>query len=181
MRSRIAVKRRVGRLAALLMLALLAGLVPTALADDDGDDDGGGTPVVFTEPVSQVCMPPDDQVCDPRHQVAFSGEADRVTFDVSPAHCSSIKVELFVNGVSQDESPFFTFVGGPPGPTSFTWVVDLDPGDDIELQATGRPGGCNAGTLISWGGTLTFVDEVGGDDDDNGDDDDGDDDDGGDG
>jgi hypothetical protein len=39
MRSRIALKRRIRGLAALLMLAVMIGLTPTAFADDDDDDD----------------------------------------------------------------------------------------------------------------------------------------------
>jgi hypothetical protein len=39
---RIAVKRPILSLAALLMLVVMSGLVPTALADDDGDDDDDG-------------------------------------------------------------------------------------------------------------------------------------------
>jgi hypothetical protein len=167
-------------IAALLMLLAASAFVPVALADDDDDDGGGGgtTTVVAVEQVLQFCMPPDDQVCDPRHQVVFSGEADQVTFDVSPFHCSPVSVELFINGMSQGSSGFLTYVGDMGGlPSSFTWVVDFDAGDDIELQATGRTEGCNTGAVISWGGTLTFEDVAGGDDDD-GDDDDGDDDDG---
>ena len=182
-------KRRASSITALLV-ALVAAvvMVPAAIADDDDDDDGGGgggtEVLVFTQPVSQACTPDaTPQRCDPRFLVAFSGEADRVQFDVSPAHCSAISVELFVNGVSQGASPFLAFVGGPPAPSSFSWDVNLDAGDVVELQATGTPGGCNAGALISWGGTVTIYDQVGGGDDDGDDgDDDGDDgdDDGGD-
>jgi hypothetical protein len=39
MRSRIAMRRRVVGLAALLMFAVMSGLAPTALADDDDEDD----------------------------------------------------------------------------------------------------------------------------------------------
>jgi hypothetical protein len=166
--------------AVLAMLVAALVMVPAAVADDDDDGGGGADVVVFAGPVVQTCnLDNTPQQCDPRFLVPFSGEADRVTFDVSPLHCSSVRVELFVNGVSQGSSPFFGSFGAEP--QSFTWNVDLDAGDVIELQATGTPGGCNAGTLFSWGGSVTIVDEAGDgdddDDDDEGDDDDEDDDD----
>ena len=111
--------------------------------------------VTTAYPVDITCSPAAGQLCDPPFSTSLSS-ADilRVGFTASPAHCSSITVDFFLDG-------FLVFTSDPLGPGDSTPPLDLGPvipGTHVlSLQATGIVGGCNTGTLAAWSGTLTTM------------------------
>src|SRR5436190_9813455 len=110
--------------------------------------------VTATYPVHITCDPVPDQVCTPAFTTTITtNDVAQVAFTSSPVNCSSIQVDLGVDG-SIFQSP-------PLAPGQSTGVVDFSPvsrGDHtVTVQATGIRGGCNTGKLVSWNGTLTVT------------------------
>ena len=81
----------------------------------------------------------------------------RVNFTARSTHCSDIQIDFFVDGELKERSDFL--------------AAEMSTGDcdlglaaagthTLELQATGRVGGCNSGALWSWGGTLEVTTSV---------------------
>jgi hypothetical protein len=96
------------------------------------------------------------QTCTPTHDIVigFSGTgASSVEFQASPAHCSDILVQFFVDGTAVSAQI------GPLGPGQGTGSVSLGVlagSHTVGIQATGILGGCNTGTLAAWGGSWSF-------------------------
>ena len=95
---------------------------------------------------------PTPQLCAPLYQttVTTSGWL-AVEFIASPAHCSSIRVYIFVDGFVRTTSGFLG-AGQSTGGQSYTPVFAGS--HTVGVQAEGTPGGCNNGSLGSWSGTL---------------------------
>ncbi len=94
------------------------------------------------------------QLCEPAYSTSVNTSSLlQAEFVASTTHCSSIKVHIFVDGslvqISGALAP-----GESTGPLNFGPVT---PGTHLlSVQAEGVPGGCNVGTLGSWGGDLTI-------------------------
>jgi hypothetical protein len=74
-----------------------------------------------------------------------------VEYIAAPTHCSNVGMYFYLDGVLVAARPPVG-PGGSSGIVDFGWVT---PGPHvIGLQAFGQVGGCNAGTLQAWGGTL---------------------------
>lgn len=102
-----------------------------------------------------TCSPASGQLCNPPFSTSVStADILRLRFTASSANCSAIRVDFFLDG-------FYVFTSDLLGPGESTPVIDVGPvipGTHIvTLQATGEVGGCNAGTLASWRGSLTVV------------------------
>jgi hypothetical protein len=109
------------------------------------------------------------QLCTPLHTSSIDTQSElKVKYTVLPNHCSSLRVNVFLDG-----NPVATsqFLGWPGAPFPFdslplmTGVIDLGPVSpgtyQISLQGEGQVSGCNSGQLGGWGGTLTvFSDEA---------------------
>ena len=108
-------------------------------------------------PGSQLCAPPYDAI-DPT--VDYDA-AYYFSFDVADGHCSSIRVHIYADGVPQGTSDWLGTAGAPPqvyGPI-FIGNYDANHAVDIDIVAEGMVGGCNSGSLSSWGGTATVTTE----------------------
>jgi len=101
------------------------------------------------------------QTCSPQYSTTVNlGVAGPITINYTTpsTFCSNITVIVSVDGTPVFTSgPLGPLVGGSP---SFGPIVtsSLSSGSHtVALQATGILGGCNEGTLASWGGTLTIA------------------------
>ncbi len=78
-----------------------------------------------------------------------------INYGHGPLHCSSVGVDIYMDGVLISNTPFIA-------PESVSPWINFGPvsaGNHVfTVQGTGTPGGCNSGTLSSWGGTLNFAD-----------------------
>jgi hypothetical protein len=101
--------------------------------------------------VSQCTHGSNSEHCDqaPGAAIDTSGPTLKIAFTASPKHCSDIQVTFLVDGN--------IVTGGlrvAPGQT-----VTANPGVGaghhyVQVEANGIQGGCNQGTLESWGGEL---------------------------
>src|SRR5262249_12732593 len=105
-----------------------------------------------TYPISITCTST-GQVCAPAFTTNVSSDGImQITFTASPAHCSDITVDIGVDGSIFTSDPL------APGQSTFNAWSPVAPGaHTITVQATGIPGGCNAGTLSTWAGTLVVT------------------------
>ena len=108
------------------------------------------------------------QLCDPPFSVSGEiGSVLQVQYFVPSAHCSSLRVHLFVDGTLKATTGF---LGWPGAPSPFaelpldTGLVDLGPVSPgahlISVQAEGQVSGCNVGKPFSWGGSLKVLTNV---------------------
>jgi hypothetical protein len=92
------------------------------------------------------------QLCTPVSTVSVTTDGPlQVEFSASPNHCSSVIAHVLVDGVER-------YVSGALAAGQSTGVQDLGPvapgTHAIGVQAEGVVGGCNAGALLNWAGTL---------------------------
>jgi hypothetical protein len=87
-----------------------------------------------------------------RVNVATSGVL-QVVYLAARRHCSSVKIHFRVDDAEKA-------VSGPVAPGRSSGLFDLGPVErgihEVALQAEGIPGGCNAGRLMSWQGSVTL-------------------------
>jgi hypothetical protein len=115
-----------------------------------------GSPVHLVTTIYSVniaCSPASGQVCSPLYSTAISSaDIVELQFTAASTNCSAITLVF-------QEDGFDVYDSGQLGPADSTPVIDVGPvipGTHLlTLQATGVEGGCNVGTLDSWGGTLT--------------------------
>jgi len=68
--------------------------------------------------------------------------------------CSNVRIHFLVDGTEKAVTGFV----GPSVATGFFNLGPVAPGSHtVGLQAEGQTGGCNAGTLGSWGGTAQIT------------------------
>ena len=148
---------KVNRLfAGFLALVLTLGFGNTAFAETVETD----IPVI-------VACTSVGQLCEPAFSAMVETQSElKVKYTVSPGHCSSIRVHVFLDGDLQTTSDFLGWTGAPPPFDTLalmTDVIDLGPVSpgmhEVALQGEGQVGGCNSGQLGGWGGTLTTFTE----------------------
>jgi len=99
----------------------------------------------------QVCSPPERlRLTPPRH-----GTMTTVRYTTSAEHCSAVALQVVRNGkvlatsgrleAGEQTETFSTDIHVPKGPSK------------IGFRAKGFVGGCNAGSLGSWGGKITVT------------------------
>ena len=104
------------------------------------------------------------QLCTPVYGTYVHVDRDSfsVTY-VTPPHCSSVRAIIVVDGKSRVTSGFLGYAGAQgadaklplkTGPYTFGPFKTKD--HTLTIQAEGRNGGCNDGSVQSWGGTLVF-------------------------
>ena len=93
------------------------------------------------------------QVCDPSFATTITSDGvAQMTFTASTGHCSDITVDIGLDG------SIFTSPPLGPGDSTFVAFPPVAPGPhSVTVQATGILGGCNAGTLAAWAGTLVVT------------------------
>ena len=83
-----------------------------------------------------------------------NGATGGADFRPGPLTCSDVRIHFFVDGVEKALTGF----AGPGGDTGFVSLGFVSQGKHtIGVQAEGEVGGCNAGTLGSWAGTVTTM------------------------
>ena len=140
------------RVAAAAILAFALGLAA-------GPTPAGAVAVTTTYyPVAVTCTST-GQVCTPAFEVPVTTNAVlQLQFTAAASHCSAIAVAFGVNGS-------YGLPSAPLNPGESTPIVDAGPVIPgtylIAVQATGVLGGCNTGSLASWGGTLAVSTSAG--------------------
>lgn len=87
------------------------------------------------------------------HQETFETAGGGLTmeFELSRGACSKARLHIFIDGKPVRQTEFFDDTTG---------LLDLGPvpggKHTLTLSPEGQQGGCNSGTLGSWGGTLTL-------------------------
>ena len=72
-------------------------------------------------------------------------------FTPGPLTCSDVRIHFLIDGTEVAVSGFV----GPGATTDFVSLGFIGPGEHVVgVQAEGEVGGCNAGTLLSWAGTV---------------------------
>jgi len=100
------------------------------------------------------------QVCSPAFIATRSvAGASQLTVEYisSPQLCSDLRVSISLDGVPRLTSNFVG-PGGSTGPLNLGLVSAGS--HAVTVQGEGRIGGCNLGSLASWGGTLIVSDSV---------------------
>lgn len=103
------------------------------------------------------------QICDPAaiFDVTTTGEPLQLNYTVADTHCSAIKLNVSVDGNAPISTVFLGWNGDPDMQPLDTGIIDLGVfsagAHQISLQAEGKEGGCNAGDLSSWGGTVHIL------------------------
>ena len=104
--------------------------------------------VIQCTSAGQLCEPPATLVVGDarRHKVR------KIVYDAASAHCSAgrLLVELDGNPVGR-----MRFVAGSERAT-LRKRITLPPGEHtFAFRFEGKPGGCNAGQVVSWGGVIS--------------------------
>ena len=133
-------------------LLATAGLVSSSLALATGVMAGDSDQIY---PVSVNCDDPTKQLCTPIASVSVTTTGTLVVdFRTASTHCSAAIAHLLLDGTE-------VFVSPPLGPAVSTGPKDLGPvaaGEHVVgVQIEGVAGGCNAGGVGAWGGTLTIT------------------------
>ena len=86
------------------------------------------------------------------HQETFATTgALKMEFELSRGACSKARLHIFIDGKPVKQTDYFDDTTG---------ILDLGPVTSgrhtLTLSPEGQEGGCNSGTLGSWGGTLTL-------------------------
>ncbi|MBS0195956.1 MAG: hypothetical protein JSR77_04285 [Planctomycetes bacterium] len=83
----------------------------------------------------------------------YSAGVLSLAMQAAGTHCSDVSMDFYVDGL-------FAFSTGFLAPGESSPLVDVGPVSPgvhtIEIHALGREGGCNAGILAGWGGTVTL-------------------------
>lgn len=106
--------------------------------------------------VTAYCSPPRGQECFAHTSVHFDalmGERATVRYTPDPQGCSDANFYFAIDGKEDAEAH-----RGRPGLTidGPEFRIDRTGGHDVSLRAVGIEGGCNTGTLQSWGGTVVI-------------------------
>jgi hypothetical protein len=107
--------------------------------------------------IGQSCSPLAGQICMPVTTAgSFTSIAPlKVVFTLAAVHCSNVAVRLFVDGTLAATTGF-----APPGVSTENATVPW-PNDGrahtLGYEGEGEVGGCNAGILVVWNGTLAVT------------------------
>jgi hypothetical protein len=101
----------------------------------------------------------DPQTCLPQQTLPIAtNDVLQVRFVASASHCSDIAVDILVNRTGLPSLGAQRSYTGFLAPGASSQEFDLGHGrtdvTGLTIWATGRPGGCNTGSLESWSGTL---------------------------
>jgi len=112
-------------------------------------------PPTFAIPFTVTCTSV-GQTCSPAFSTSVTAVSPgpiTATYTASIHHCSDVQVQVSVDNTVLSTSAFLS-AGQSTGPIA---TSPLTAGlHTVAIQATGEVGGCNGGTLSSWGGTLTL-------------------------
>jgi len=114
---------------------------------------------------AEVYCTSEGQLCDqPFTFDVTTNDTLKIKYIVAEGHCSSIRLHLSVDGTETMVTDFLGWNGDEAAKPLDTGLIDLSPvsvgAHTVSLQAEGIEGGCNAGNLASWGGTVTVIADV---------------------
>ena len=111
--------------------------------------------VTTTYSVNITCSPAVDQVCNPLFSTSISSaDIVKLQFTAASTNCGAITIVFQLDGFDV----WYPDLLAPGDSTPMANVGPVIPGTHLlTVQATGVEGGCNVGTLASWGGTLTVI------------------------
>jgi hypothetical protein len=109
------------------------------------------SPVVKTNYPINIACASSGQICATKWSATVNTTSVlKLQYATSASHCSDVRIRVLVDGVLKNTSGFLT-----PGTSTPTYDVTTSAGNHlIEVQAEGRVGGCNTGTLGGWAGTM---------------------------
>jgi len=128
-----------------------------------GSQDAYGITIETDFPMTTVCTnPPNVQLCVPTFSTTVETDSLlQVQYFVPQTHCSSVRVNIFLDGNPVHTTGFLSWFGAPSPFDSLpldSGIIDLGavtPGmHTIDVQAEGQVSGCNSGGLGAWEGTL---------------------------
>jgi len=124
---------------------------PPAESPQGGTDDSNHTAGVMV----LACVDPSHQLCSPKVSVTVWTEGRLiVAFNASPGHCSSVIAHLTIDGRDGFTSPPLAAGEG----TAPQDLGPVSPGEHVVgVQVEGVVGGCNAGGVANWSGTLDLT------------------------
>jgi len=109
------------------------------------------------------------QLCDPAFTTDVTTDSIlQVQYFVSPNHCSSVRVHIFLDNTQVHTTDFLGWLGAPSPFDTLeldSGIIDLGPVSPgmhtVGIQAEGQQGGCNSGELIRWEGSMrVFTEEI---------------------
>jgi hypothetical protein len=141
-----------GSVGANLLLAELAGPPHTSVMFAAT----GTAPAPIVVPFAITCSS-GGQTCAPRFSHTITTATGVLSAEVTVApNCSFLGIEFFIDGVARGNPQTVA----PSATSTLLGVQQLGPVTPgqhlVELQATGSVGGCNAGSVASWGGSVTL-------------------------
>ena len=97
------------------------------------------------------------QVCDPPRRLTVrvkqASRVTRITYRAASTHCSSARILVYLGGKRVDRTDWVD-----AGETTTIEKTDIrlkaDTTYRFDFRVEGRTGGCNAGRVGSWGGTI---------------------------
>ena len=117
---------------------------------------------------SVTCATKGTQLCEPAVSASIATTADwqllQFKYDQTAGHCSSVRLHVYVDGVlvkttgalgwSNAPAPFNTL----PLTTGIIALQSVRTGIHVvSVKAEGQVGGCNSGSVSSWGGTIQLL------------------------
>ncbi len=105
------------------------------------------------------------QLCAPAFSVLVqTNSVLKIQYFVPTGHCSSARLNVFVDGTQVLTTGFLGWFGAPPPFNTLlldTGLIDLGPvsagSHTLSLKAEGQVSGCNSGSVVSWDGTLNIT------------------------
>lgn len=97
------------------------------------------------------------QLCSPAEKLKFqlrhSGTLTSVMYTTAATHCSSVQLHVLLNGHQVAKTGILP--AGTATETLKTHIALAKGKNRLAFKAQGFVGGCNAGRVLSWGGTVT--------------------------
>jgi hypothetical protein len=130
--------------------------VPLALLMLGGPGSATAAAYLRTGHIDEQCQS-SGELCQPPAPLGLIATSNvQITVTASPEHCSDVQFYMLVDGTPSAATGFLA-----PGQSATVTVLIppsryLNP-HDLDIQAEGRLGGCNGGTLIAWHADATVV------------------------
>lgn len=140
---------KLARMPSLVALGVVAAMWPASAA----------TTKTFTTGAFVVNCTSHGQVCSPAKRLELSlqrrGTITSVRYTTAPEHCSAVAIQVLRGRRVRATSPRLE---AGEQTTTFATAIKVPKGSPrIGFRAKGFPGGCNAGSVGSWGGRITVT------------------------
>ena len=103
------------------------------------------------------------QLCSPAEKLKFKlqhpGTLTSVTYTTAATHCSTVQLRVYLNGHQVAKTGILP--AGAATEKLATHIALAKGKTTLGFKAQGFVGGCNAGKVLSWGGTVTVTVKTG--------------------